>query len=108
MSCFATAGVLTSLVLAGCANVPNDQACLAGIEEAHDSAISLDYRYLPLYVRSAQSRARVGDYQGCVRYLQLARTESELSGRTDSAGSRENYQEVLESRIPEHRPPPRE
>ena len=68
------------LWLAGCANLPMDQACRAGLEsefkvlDAHDNQMryhrSPDFVFL-LY--EAEDNELAGDYQSCLNNLKMAR-----------------------------------
>ncbi len=78
------------LFLAGCANLPIDQACRAGLEselkvlETHGNSMryhrSPDFVYL---LGEAESNEVAGDYQGCLSYLKMARTHRHERTRSD-------------------------
>ena len=80
----AASGWLLTFLLVGCTNQPNDQVCLASIQEVHDSNPAL------------LNMAAEG-YRDC------------LPNRTDSLGAREGHQYWIESQAPAQRPhiPPR-
>ncbi len=81
------------LWLAGCANLPMDQACRAGLEsefkvyDADDN--QMRYHRSPDFVfllSEAESDELVGDYQSCLNNLKMARVH-----RHDPTRSSGNY-----------------
>lgn len=78
------ASVLLLLVLlAGCANLPMDQACRAGIEKESEVLYTDDHRIsqsrstgFSLLLSAAAGNELVGDYQSCLKNLNMARSLS--------------------------------
>ena len=67
------------LLLAGCANLPVDQACRAAIEKESKvlAAMGHTLRYhrtpsFPFLLSAAEDREQIGDYQSCLNVLQMA------------------------------------
>ncbi len=74
--------LLLVLLLAGCANLPADEACRAGLEKDSKvlSASGHQMQYhrrpdFPLLLSVAERAELAGDYQSCLSILRLARID---------------------------------
>ena len=80
--------LLSVLVLAGCASLPPDQACRAGIEQEtevlNENGFQMQHHRsldFPFFLSLAEGDELVGDYQSCVDNLKMARNHvHEYSG----------------------------
>ena len=71
------------LLLAGCANLPMDQACRAGLEKEYEvwdaNGRSLRHHRSPdfvLLLSEAEINELAGDYESCLSNLKMARSHS--------------------------------
>ena len=102
------------LLLAGCANLPVDQACRASIEKESKvlAANGHTLRYhrtpnFPFLLNAAEDNEQIGDYQSCLNVLQMAhvghpryngppgyyfRSQNTYSGSTGQSRSYQSYQ----------------
>ena len=74
------------LLLAGCANLPPDQACRAGLENEYEvldaNGRTLRYHRSPYFaflLSAAEDTEINGDYQSCLSILKMARNHSHES-----------------------------
>jgi hypothetical protein len=86
--------ILVSL-LAGCANVPPDQACRDGLEEEfevfHANGNRMHYHRsanFAVYLFEAEIDELVGDYESCLDHLAMARYHGHPGQGYSSAGYR--------------------
>ncbi len=77
-----TSELFLVLLLAGCANLPMDQACRAGLEKEvkvlDANSHAMQYHRSPDFVfllSEAESDELVGDYQSCLNNLKIARAD---------------------------------
>ena len=67
------------LLLAGCANLPMDQACRAGLEEESKVLAANGHRLryhrtpnFPYLLSAAEGSEQIGDYESCLKILRTA------------------------------------
>ena len=72
-------GLFLVLSMAGCANLPMDQACRANIEKETKVLAANGHRMqyhrsanFPQLLSAAQDSEQIGDYPGCLNILQMA------------------------------------
>lgn len=72
-------GLFLVLSMAGCANLPMDQACRANIEKETKVLAANGHRMryhrsanFPALLSAAQDSEQIGDYPGCLNILQMA------------------------------------
>ncbi len=89
------------LLLAGCANLPMDKACRAGLESEFNvldaNGHAMQYHRSPDFVfllSEAEDNELVGDYQSCLNNLKMARNH-----RHDYYATQNTYSQAGQNQI---------
>ena len=96
-------------LLAGCANLPPDQACRAGLEYEywvldHNSRTLRGYRspYFAFLLSAAEDTEINGDYESCLSILKMARNQSYEPGGNNRTRTTDSWHGLTYSYIQNH------